>query len=661
VRGRRSVIAVVFALGLVATPAGSQAPAAQPPAQQAPAQPTPGEAAATTPEAAPGPLPDPAAPDALAEPALEAASAQEGHGVQEGMEASAPLPAGLEPLSEEASEVDPVRSALWQAWSLPSADLAERVHRTQRAGLALGVGSLDGPARALLIQPAFGPPLERARLAVELAPALPAAHAALAAARLEAWDFSGAADSFRAALAAAWNHLEARLWLEATGLDALFGACLGTALLFLALAAAATLPRFVRDLRSIREVPGPSAGALAATLVLLPPALGEGLAGLGLGLASFALLNGSWWRRFWVATAAAGLLVALYPVLERRAVSHASLAEDPIALAAWATEQGVPSASELARVVRAADADPLAARALALRLARQGELAEAERRYAALLAREDEPELLANAAAVRLLRGDVESAIALYEQAAKGSPSAVVRFNLAQAYGRAIRLDAQDLALAEAQALDPNVLAELNHRYNGQDGAFVAYLPLRADSVLPRFREPGASDILARALRAPVAPGVLGESRGDAVVALWIAVAVGLGLGAWLRRMAGPEQDLYAAIARLLQSRGGDSVARMAQLAELRARHARGERFATLAAWLVPGAAGMVARRPLLALLGSALFASGASLWLHRNGLFPDPLVLGALSEMLVTVALGGLALAYLLVLALALALREKV
>jgi tetratricopeptide (TPR) repeat protein len=599
-----------------------------------------GAPTAATPAGAPLP-----APVAAAQPA-------------ERIEPPRPAPAGLDLSSGELSARDPVRAALWRAWSLPSGSLAERVRRTERAGLALGLGNLDDPARALLLEAGFGPPAERAELAAELAPQLPATHAALAAARFDAWQLPSAARSLRKALATAVEHLEGRLWLEATGADVLFGAAFGGALGFLALAAAGSFPRFARDLRALRELPAPSAGALAASVVLLPAALGEGLAGAGLGLAGFALLNGSWWRRLWVTAAAALLVVSLHPLLEHRAARHAALAVDEVALAAWATERGTPTASELARVVRHAERDPLASRALALRLARQGELARAQERFGLLLEHDPAPDLLANAAAVRLLTGDVDAAIALYERAAKSSDSAVVRFDLAQAYGRAIRLDEQDLALAEAQALDPDVLVELNHRYNGQDGALVAYLPLSADAV-KRVGDDAVVPYLASVLRRPLAPGTIGESRADAVLALAVAVASGLLLGAALHRMAGPDEDLYAGIARLLQMRGGDSMARMAQIEELRARQARLERLATLAGWLVPGAAGLAGERPLLAWLGVALFASGVSLFVYRHGAIADPLALGALPDAVVGVGIAALAGAYLLVLGLAFALRE--
>lgn len=566
------------------------------------------------------------------------------------------------PASWAASELrgeDPLRAALWRAFAQPG-PLRERVERLQRAGLAAGVEDLDGPARALLLEPAFGTALERAELAVELAPHLPAAQAALAAAHLDAWQLGHAFRVGREALLVAWDHLEARLWLEANAAAALFAASLGAALGFLGLAAFAAFPRFRRDLARLREIPGPSAAALALALVLLPVALGEGLAGLGLGLMCFALVNGSAWRRLATLAAALLLVAALYPLLERRTESFAALALDPIARAAWATERGTPAASELARVMRAAEGDPLAARAFALLLARQGELDEAARRFAALRLEHGAPDLIANSAAVSLLRGDVEHAIRLYEQAVGSSRSAVLRFNLAQAYGRAIRFDAQDLALSEAQSLDSDVLLDLNRRYDGRDGALVAYLPLGADAVLPRLRDPEAARFLSHALRAPLAPGVLGESRGDALATFLLAAALSLLAGAALARAVGPEQDLYADIARLLQARGGDSMARMAQLEGLRVRQRRVEAAADVAAWLVPGAGGMVASQPLLGLVSVLVFALGAALVWHRDGVVPDPFALGVLPAALGGLLLAGLGITYLLLLALSFVLVRR-
>jgi hypothetical protein len=37
-----------------------------------------------------------------------------------------PVPVGLDPGALEISDRDPIRAAIWRAWSLPTADLGER-------------------------------------------------------------------------------------------------------------------------------------------------------------------------------------------------------------------------------------------------------------------------------------------------------------------------------------------------------------------------------------------------------------------------------------------------------------------------------------------------------------------------------------------------------
>ncbi len=68
----------------------------------------------------------------------------------------------------------------------------------------------------------------------------------------------------------------------------------------------------------------------------------------------------------------------------------------------------------------------------------------------------------------------------------------------------------------------------------------------------------------------------------------------------------------------------------MERLARLREREIRIERLILLLGVLVPGAAGVLRRRPGLGLLASVLFAGAASAWIHRHGVVPDPLVLGS-------------------------------
>jgi hypothetical protein len=214
--------------------------------------------------------------------------------------------------------------------------------------------------------------------------------------------------------------------------------------------------------------------------------------------------------------------------------------------------------------------------------------------------------------------------------------------------------------LAEAQSLDADVLWKLNPRYTGQDAALVAYLTTPAAALLEHSQLGEAPAFLARRLRAQHAPGVLGRSLGAALRWFLLAAVAGLLIGVGLRRLAGPEEDLYAGIARLLQTRGGDAMERMAQLDELRLQQRRMRRATGVLGWLVPGAAGMAAGVPLLALVSVVLFSTGAAIWAQLDGGVPDPIALGVLPGVLGAGLLVLLGLAYLATLGLALALRKK-
>jgi hypothetical protein len=61
----------------------------------------------------------------------------------------------------------------------------------------------------------------------------------------------------------------------------------------------------------------------------------------------------------------------------------------------------------------------------------------------------------------------------------------------------------------------------------------------------------------------------------------------------------------------------------------LRERERRLDKTAWLASVLIPGAAGLLAGRPLRSLLGALLFAVAATSALWRGGVVPDPLVAG--------------------------------
>lgn len=564
----------------------------------------------------------------------------------------------------EIAAASPLRARLLRAWTVPAPSLEARVERTVRAGYQLGMRDLEAPARAILLAPAMGDALERAEAAVRLAPALPAAHAALARARWEAGDLGGAVAAASAALRKIPHHLEASLWARAQGFQLLANAVAGGALLFLALVAALAIPRFVRDLGIIREdLPTSSRFALLASLVLLPTVLGEGPAGLVLALGFVAIVYGTMWRRAVVVAVALAYVAAVYPLTDASARARAAMGADPVALAAHAAEHGFPSADELARVQHAEGESFAASRALALRAKRMGRLREAHARYAALLetaGADASPDLLNNAAGVELDLGNVDEAIRLYERASKRAASPEVLFNLSQAYGKAIRLDEQGLALAEAQTIDPQEIARLTGEFGATALGLVADIAIPADVTEASMDRPEEGRLLARVERGRRAPGWLGRGVVPAASAFGVALALGLGFGLFLTRRAGEGGDRYSELARILQDRGGDSSSRMEKLAEIRARQARFDRAREIFAWLVPGAAGVVRGHPLLGWIGASLFALAMSLlWMDLSRI-PDPLALGTLSG---TVRVIGAALslgAYAVILTASLALQER-
>jgi len=542
---------------------------------------------------------------------------------------------------------------------LPSQSLAERVARTQRIGLALGLREIDGPARALLLADELADASARAEFAVDLAPSLPAAHAALAEARFASGDVRGAAGALHSALATIGRHLEARAWAVATGYDRLALAAALWATVFLALGAAASLPTLIRGLASTRlELRGPAAlAALGACVMVL--ALVEGPAGAVLGLGALALAAGGWTKRAASLLTLAGALLALHPGLERAATGRVALVGDPIGVAAHHVEAGLPTPADVGILLRAAGSDPVAARAIAVHTKRAGDRQAAAQYFARVLTERPDAEVFNNAANVAFALGENARAIALYEKAVEREPSPVALFNLSQAYGRAVRLDDQDRALARAQRIDAGTVERLASRTGSGEDVYVTDAGFSAASVFMRVEESGLPRRWAAARRASAAPGWLGASLPIAALVSAIVAIGGVAAGGALSRLAGP-RDFYADLARTLRSGVGDSAQRVAQLTRLRKQRAHTERLLTLLALTVPGAAGFRYGRPLLAWAASLAFAGGVAIVAGGAGAPPDPLAVGALPTLVGHAACIALAALYALFTALAFALRAE-
>lgn len=562
------------------------------------------------------------------------------------------------PLLTELSARDPARAGIDRAWRLPAKSLAERVSRTQRAGMVLGLRELDGPARALLLANQPGNALERAEYAVDLAPGLPAAHASLARAKLQTGDVPGGLKAIARALDAVPRHLDARAWMAATLNQTATWAALGWAVLFLLLGAVAALPTLLYGLGATRlELSGPASLAVIGTLIM-GLALIEGPAGAALGLAVVAVASGSAMKRAGSLLVTGAALVALHSGFERTASGRLLLTADPVGVAAYRIEAGLPTPADVGVALRAAASDPTAAHAVALHAKRSGDREAAAQVLARILATRPEAAVFNNAANVEYARGNVPRAIALYEKATKLEPSALVYFNLSQAYGRAIRLDDQDRALASAQVLDAGAVERLAVR-TGAEGALVADATLSAAAVAARVERTDAPAKLASAMRARLAPGWLGRNIESASLLALLALGVALAAGNALERAAGP-RDFYADLARTLRAGVGDSTLRVAQLNRLRKQRAHTDRLLTVVALVVPGAAGLRFGRPLAALIASAAFAAVLATVAALLFARPDPMAVGPLPGLLAQLVCLGCALVYVLSTAAAFALRAE-
>ncbi|MCP5040979.1 MAG: hypothetical protein GY944_08100, partial [bacterium] len=103
-----------------------------------------------------------------------------------------------------------------------------------------------------------------------------------------------------------------------------------------------------------------------------------------------------------------------------------------------------------------------------------------------------------------------------------------------------------------------------------------------------------------------------------------------------------------------------DPVLRMKRLYELQARDSRVGRLAVLVSILVPGAAGLLARRPDLGFLGilSCGFAFVFFAW--SGGVVPDPLAVGTAGTLAFLMAGGVAVLVYMMVVAAGLVMRRN-
>jgi len=592
-----------------------------------------------------------------AEPSFEGAP-----GAAESRAAAAAEPAApaLATAAEAALTGFEARPRFAREWSRADRPLAERVEATRTAALELGLRNVEPAARALLASPPEDVgELEAARAAARLAPDLPAAQMRLAQALAADGQGMGALQASLAAGRALYDNLEASLWLYASASWTAASTLVWGSLGFLLLAGVATGRTAAHDLgdRISERMPGFSRVALLCALGLAPAVAGEGALGVALGALAVVVYGGGRGLAAVALLAALGLGLGLHPLARETGRALGAYDADPVALAAHAAQHGVASPMDLSRLARAADRDPLAARALAMGIKRQGHLEEADARYRTLLATDaEDPVLLNNAANVRLALGDTEGAIELYRRAAERLDSAVIWFNLSQAWGVALQVVELDAALARAQALDAGLIEDFSEV---QERAvhFVADLPVPAAHVRERVLERSDGGAIAGELRRALAPGWAGSRPAATAVALAGALALGLGLRVLARASgrcercgalvcprchpAGAGRALCESCHTLIHPpKGTDRALRAARAEELRRREEQMRRLGLVAALAIPGAAGLWAGRPLLAWAGCTAAAALVAFARAAGGWAPDPLAVGAAGP----VAFGALA-----------------
>jgi tetratricopeptide (TPR) repeat protein len=548
-----------------------------------------------------------------------------------------------------------------RAWRAPAEGLGERIERVRAAADALGIPDIEPLARALVIDSSLGSLGERSEAAIRLAPRLPAARLARAEA---AWrENAGVGKALRAthaALRALPGHVESRLWLEATALTLGFVGVLGASLAWIAVRGLWAATQAGHDLfhRIGPGLPAFAKAASIATLILLPAALGEGPIGVGLVLFALAWWAGDGRQRRALVAAASLVWIALGPLAGAAGRALGSFSADPVVFAAIASERGWIDPADALRLERASAAgDPLATQVLARRARRAGDLPRARALLDELLEdpRVVTPSLLDDAAQVRLAAGDVDRAVELYRRAIALQPSADLWFNLAQAHVRAIDMDSHAAALAAAQALDPARTSTLTQRMAGSDVTRVD-LPLDAAELRKRLRRT-ADPAIAAALRAPVAPGLLG-TRIWAIGLCFAALAAGAGA---LARVRAPSRLCRDCAARLCaHCRSGnpsDGLCAACARRRLEARHGgpwepRGERRGgrALLAWLarhaglfLPGLVEAEPRRPGRSLAALTALVLAGVFWVGRSEIIADPAAVGAAGSLVLALLAGAL------------------
>jgi tetratricopeptide (TPR) repeat protein len=566
---------------------------------------------------------------------------------------------------------EPYSSLIEDSWFGLRAGPNARGTKTREPALALGVDNLDVAARALLIPERTSNVLSDAKLAAGLAPDLPVARVALARAFWSEGEYVPAAREALEGMLAIPRNLEATFWLAGSLFTILAVVLAAASVFFMVILGISVSGRAAHDLGDLlsEQLPDFARAALLGSFLLLPLMLGEGLAGLALVCFVLAFVYGGTRYRMALVLAAALLIIGLFPLARMAGRVLDAMESDPLASAALAVTAGEETADQVALLEAAEGEEILAEYVLAVRARRGGRIEEARARYEALL--EHQPEnavVLANYANLRFAEGDSRGAVDLYEHSAAvlDTDSAILMFNLSQAYARLFRIEEFEHTLSLAQSIDADAVADFSHF---GDSDFVADLPFPEAEIRSRLLATANGEGLSRIARDYFAPGLLGASwlytlggfGGLAIVALILAgrfdrasrcERCGRRICARCDGIFWNSETCDGCHHLFHNPESTDPSMRMERLKELRLREQRRGRIANGASLLIPGAAGLLALRPGLSFVGILLFAAGATMFAWRGGVVPDPLVVGGAGTLFFvlasTAALGFYALVVL-------------
>ncbi len=638
-------------------------------------------------EAAPPQAGDAAAPGSSGAPADPSSTAGSATGsgprvtIPDGAAARGAAPLAIAPGSQPVAlppSGDGYRSEVERAWFSGGQDLTHRALQARTRALQLGAANYESASRALLAPAAEGIALERAMLAARLSPDLPMARMELAGAYLHDGQYLNALREVGAGVAAIPRNLEASLWLAAS-LLAMFAAVLTLgSMVFIAWVGLSVFRHAAHDVGDLvsRDMPEFARAALLGSLLLVPLLLGEAAMGLVLALFLLGFTYCEAGYRRALALAAMLLVLGIYPVTRLSGMALTALDSDPVAAAADSVVRSMASSADI-DILRTASAreDWLAEAALALHERRSGDAELALARYEQLLDRTPtDPVVLTVLSNMAFERGDNARSIQLGERAAALVRSATLLFNLSQVYARSFQMDEFEGAMAQAQLVDPEVVAELS-KTKAPD--FVADLAFPTAPIRDRMLQGAGGDRFVDPVSRAIMPGHIGRDWVTTAGAFALTAVLGVGIGGGLgrasscrrcgRRICGRcdgtvwNSQICDGCHHLFhRPETTDPAMRMARLSELRARESRVSRLATLASVLVPGAAGLLARRPDLGFLGLFLFFWAVLLILWRKGVVVDPLAIGAVGPLLFTTAAALSILGYGLVVGLGLMIRRS-